>query len=481
MIDVQAMTQGELFTVLESLYAREPALRPRAELHDYQLTYPPAIALERDASAQRCPSDREFVGDGIGSFESGGLYFHFGFCAYRCRYCFHYELKTTREETLMARYVDALIREMKHVRALTSHVNHALYFLGGGTPTALPLHLLERFLGALLLHFGRPKTAMSTVEAKPVTATQEKLDALVQAGFQRINLGVQTLDPTLYDFHHHGEDVRVAFDAIARARHAGFRWINIDLMTGLEHQSPGSFAITLGEVERLIRRGAIDSLFLYPFHDDPRRPAFGQDGGLPTFARNAWEDAQLRALMERLGWKELGARFYRSPAHVRRELLELARVRVNPSYGEALYHGFGNSSFSIGDRATYLNHRDVNAYCSAVEARGLGIQSWLPMSDTQRATRDVTFDLLYSPLTRIRSRRRKYGVSAMAQHEALLERWSALDLGMHNKLLGTFSLSALGKLVHQQLIPQHYLPEDRAKLDRTMRVRIELGRRYRGY
>jgi coproporphyrinogen III oxidase-like Fe-S oxidoreductase len=156
-------------------------------------------------------------------------------------------------------------------------------------------------------------------------------------------------------------------------------------------------------------------------------------------------------------------------------------VRVNPSYGEALYHGFGNSSFSIGDRATYLNHRDVNAYCSAVEARGLGIQSWLPMSDTQRATRDVTFDLLYSPLTRIRSRRRKYGVSAMAQHEALLERWSALDLGMHNKLLGTFSLSALGKLVHQQLIPQHYLPEDRAKLDRTMRVRIELGRRYRGY
>lgn len=481
MREIQHLTQEGLHAELEALYTREPALRPRAELHDYQLTYPPAIALERDPSTQRCPSDREFVGDGVGSFEGGGLYFHFGFCAYRCRYCFHYELKTTREETLMARYVDALICEMKHVRGLTSHVNHALYFLGGGTPTALPLHLLERFLGALLLHFGKPKTAMSTVEAKPVTASQEKLDALVQAGFQRINLGVQTLDPKLYDFHHHGEDVRVAFDAIERARRAGFRWINIDLMTGLEHQSPGSFSITLGEVERLIARGAIDSVFLYPFHDDPRRPAFGQENSIPSFVRNAWEDAQLRALMERLGWKELGARFYRSPAHVRRELLEVARVRVNPSYGEVLYHGFGNSSFSIGDRATYLNHRDVNAYCDAVFARGLGIQSWLPMSERQRATRDVTFDLLYAPFTRIRSRRKKYGSTAMAQHEALLARWEELELGTRHALLGTFSLSPLGKLVHQQLIPQHYLPEDREKLDRTMRVRMELGRRYRGY
>lgn len=481
MIDLSTATEGELHRTLEALYAREPALRPRPELHDYQLTYPPAIQLERDPRAQRCPNDEELVRDAVGELTGAGLYFHFGFCRYRCRYCFHYELTTKRDEALMARYVDALAREMKHVRALTGGLRHALYFLGGGTPTALPTHLLERFLGSLLLCFGRPKTTMSTVEAKPITATDEKLRALVQAGFSRINLGVQTLDRELYAFHHHGEDVRVAFDAIERARRAGFRWVNIDLMTGLERQGPGSFQITLGEVERLARSGAIDSLFLYPFHDDPRRPTFGELSTVPSFARNAYDDARLRALMERLGWKELGARFYRSPRHVRRELLELAKVQVNPAYGEALYHGFGNSSFSIGDRATYLNHRDVIAYCDAVEARGLGIAAWSALDDTQRATRDVTFDLLYSPVTRVRSRARKYGRSAMERHRALLARWAELGLGEENRLLGTFALSPLGKLVHQQLIPQHYLPEDRAKLDSTMRIRLELGRRYRGY
>ncbi len=370
---------------------------------------------------------------------------------------------------------------MAHLRALTPGLPRALYFLGGGTPTALPRHLLERFLADLLFCFGPPMTVMSTVEAKPITASDEKLDALHQAGFRRINLGVQTLDRELYAFHHHGEDLRVALDAIDRAKRRGFAFVNIDLMTGLPGQTRESFERTLAAVELLARTGAVDSVFLYPYHDDPRSKTFGDAGAVPSFAETAHSDARARSLFERLGWSELGARFYRSPRHVRRELLELARVRFNPAYGEVLYHGLGNSSFSIGDRATYLNHRDVSAYCDAVERTGLGIASWTALNDAQRATRDVTFDLLYSPVTRVRSRRRKYGAEAMERHERLLDRWCELGLGERGRLFGTFTLTPLGKLVHQQMIPQHYLPEERRGLDEVMQIRIREGRRYRGY
>jgi len=459
----------------------EPSLRPRPDEHDYQLTYPPAVQLER-GDYGHVPTDADWVRHAVGDFTNAGYYFHFGFCRYRCRYCFHYELKTTRGEALMARYVDALDREMAHVSSLTRRVKPALYFLGGGTPTALPLRLLERFLDRLTLRFGPPMTAMSTVEAKPVTASDDKLRALVSAGFRRINLGVQTFDPALYAFHHHGEDVRVAHDAIARARRAGFDWINVDLMTGLERQDPASFARTLRVARRLALDGAIDSVFLYPFHDDPRSKTFGDPGKVPPFVETAASDATAREVFaDELGWSELGARFYRSPRHVRREVLELLKVRANPAYGESLYHGFGNSSFSIGDRATYLNHRDVVAYCDAVEARGSGIARWTTLDDAQRATRDVTFDLLYSPVTRVRSRARKYGRAAMRAHRRRLERWVDLGLGSFDRLLGTFSLSRLGKLLHQQMIPQHYLPRDRRRLDTVMTLRKELGRRYRGY
>lgn len=480
-LEVSAASERELDGALEELFRREPALRPRPEEHDYQLTYPPAVQLERDPRRRRRPSDEEYVRLARGAFRAAGYYFHFGFCVYRCRYCFHYELKTKRDEELMTRYVAALGREMAHLRAITPALPRALYFLGGGTPTALPRALMERFLGDLLFHFGPPMTVMSTVEAKPITASDDKLDALVQAGFRRINLGVQTLDRELYAFHHHGEDLRVALDAIDRAKRRGFEYVNVDLMTGLEGQTPASWERTLAAAELLARTGAVDSVFIYPYHDDPRSRTFGKAGAVPSFAQTAHSDAQARALFERLGWSELGARFYRSPRHVRRELHELARVRVNPAYGEVLYHGLGNSSFSIGDRATYLNHRDAVAYCEAVEQTGLGIASWAELDDAQRATRDVTFDLLYSPVTRVRSRAKKYGAAAMERHERLLDRWVELGLGERGRLFGTFSLTPLGKLVHQEMIPRHYLPEDRRELGRVMQIRIDEGRRYRGY
>lgn len=479
-IDVHTATEAELGRALEDLWAREPALRPRPDMHDYQLTYPPAVQIQVPAHA-RAPGEAAFVDHAVGGFDAAGYYFHFGFCEYRCRYCFHYELTTRRRDERMARYVDAMAREMATFRRLAPGLRTGLYFLGGGTPTALPAALLDRFLRALLGCFGPPPTRMSTVEAKPVTATEEKLALLVEAGFRRINLGVQTLDPELYAFHHQNEELRVAYDAIERARRVGFEYVNIDLMTGLERQTPASFGKTLAALERLATSGAIDSVFLYPFHDDPRSRTYEKPAVVPSFHETAHSDARMRALMERLGWKELGARFYRSPRHVRRELLELARTRINPAYGEVLYHGFGNSSFSIGDRATYLNHRDLEAYCDAVEAGGLGIGHWTELDDGQRAARDVTFDLLYSPFTRVRSRVKKYGRPAMDRHAQTLARWVELGLGEESRLLGTFSLTPLGKLVHLQMIPQHYLERDRQAFEVVMEQRKVAGKSYRGY
>lgn len=480
-LDLNTLTEQELGEKLAALWSREPTLRPRPEMHDYQLTYPPAVQMEKKEEYRRTPTNEEYLRDAVGGFDAAGYYFHFGFCQYRCRYCFHYELTTKQNEELMTRYIDGMALEMRRLRALTPKIKPALYFLGGGTPTALPVHLLERFLMNLLYFFGPVRTTMSTVEAKPVTASDAKLKALVQAGFRRINLGVQTLDPELYAYHHHKEDMNVALDAIERARKAGFEYVNIDIMTGLERQTPASWQKTLDELERLASSGAVDSVFIYPYHDDPRSHTYDKPDAVPSFVETAHSDARARALFTRLGWKELGTRFYRAPRHVRREIIELAKTRVNPAYGEVLYHGLGNSSFSIGDKATFLNRRDAVDYCTAVEQGALGIGYWRTLNAEQQATRDVTFDLLYSPFTRVRSRAKKYGAATMVHHEKQFKRWVELGLGEENRLLGTFALTPLGKLVHQQMIPQHYLTEDRQALHEAMQRRQLAGRRYRGY
>ena len=382
----------------------------------------------------------------------------------------------------MQNYVRAMMQEMVEFDKRVPDINKLIYFLGGGTPTAVDTATLAEFLEHLDRLFGKAKSSLSTVEVKPVTASKEKLELLVQAGFRRINLGVQTLDPKLYAFHHFDEDISVAYDAIDRARNSGFEYINLDILTGLENQSPESWDYTLARLKELVVSGAIDSVFIYPYHDDPRSKTFLHPEKLPTLMQTYHSDARARELfLNELGWKELGSRFYRSPRHARRELIDLARMRANPAYGALLYHGFGNASFSVGDSATYINQRNIEDYTTQVNANNLAISHWTTLNAQQQAIRDVSFDLLYSPFVRYRAIRKKYGEQNMAVILKCMQEWTDMGLGHWNRLFGTWHLSPIGRLVHQQMMPQIYNSMDREQFDLIMQRRFNAGRAYRGY
>lgn len=465
---------------LAEIYAADPALRPDPKMRDYQLTYPPAIQTEQP-TYRKTPSRAEYLQRLSGPITVAGYYFHFGYCAYRCRYCFHYEIRIREKEERMARYIEALLTEARQMRALTPSIRQVLTFLGGGTPTALPEPLLRRFTEGYAEIFGQPASRMSTVEAKPVTATKEKLAIFFDAGFRRVNFGVQTLDPELYAFHHHGEDVEVVVAALRRAREVGYAWINIDLMVGLERETKESWARTLARCRELVGQGLIDSVFVYPFHDDPRSRTFHHDGLCPEPFDVFYADAEARKQFEELGWLELGPRFYRSPAHAACEFNEVMRLKVVPGYGDTLWLGFGNSAYSVGDRSTYLNVRDAEQYCDRVEAGELAIEHFRELDRAQQAARDLTFALLYAPWVAAGRIAQKYGEETVAPHLPHLRRWAALGLGTFDEDWQLFTLNRIGKLLHQQMIPSLYLPEDRREFDLVMIRRRESGKAYRGY
>lgn len=465
---------------LQEIYAADPALRPDPKMRDYQLTYPPAVQTEQP-TYRRTPTPAEYLQKLSGPLNSAGYYFHFGYCAYRCRYCFHYEIRIREQEERMARYIEALLTEARRMRALTPSIRQVLTFLGGGTPTALPESLLRRFTAGYGEIFGQPASRMSTVEAKPITASAEKLKIFGDAGFARVNFGVQTLDPALYAFHHHGEDVEVAVGALRRAREAGYAWINIDLMIGLERETQESWARSLQRCRELIREGLIDSVFVYPFHDDPRSRTFHHDGLCPEPFDVFFADAEARRQFEELGWLELGPRFYRSPAHAACEFNEVMRLKVVPGYGDTLWLGFGNSAYSVADQSTYLNVRDAERYCEKIEGGEFAIEHFRELDRRQQAARDLTFALLYAPWVAAGRIAQKYGDETVTPHLPHLRRWAGLGLGTFDEEWQLFTLSRLGKLLHQQMIPTLYLPEDRREFDVVMIRRRESGKAYKGY
>jgi oxygen-independent coproporphyrinogen-3 oxidase len=152
------------------------------------------------------------------------LYLHVPFCAHRCGYCDF--VTVTGNEGLQERYVDALIKELRRSASRPQTV-----FIGGGTPSLLPDHLLARLLAAL------PACRELTVECNPETITPAKARVLVAGGVTRVSLGAQSFRlHLLATLERRATPARV-LDAVAVLREAGVTSLNLDLIFGVPGQS----------------------------------------------------------------------------------------------------------------------------------------------------------------------------------------------------------------------------------------------------
>jgi oxygen-independent coproporphyrinogen-3 oxidase len=117
------------------------------------------------------------------------LYIHIPFCRAKCAYCDFNSYSGL--DHLFEKYVHALQREMRWVRRGRSLKVKTIY-LGGGTPTVLPLESLGEILDACREHFMIAEGAEITVEANPGTVDGGYLAGLLETGVNRLSLGVQS-------------------------------------------------------------------------------------------------------------------------------------------------------------------------------------------------------------------------------------------------------------------------------------------------
>ena len=170
-----------------------------------------------------------------------GLYIHIPFCIKKCGYCdfVSYENRLAEGEP----YVNALLSEMEAYKGTEVDT----VYIGGGTPTALPPHLLIRILLGVEENFCILPGAEITVEANPGTCDEAYFKELRQAGVNRISLGVQSfVDEELKilgRIHSAGE----AKQAVKNAKAAGIENVSLDLMFSLPGQTKESFLYSVRE------------------------------------------------------------------------------------------------------------------------------------------------------------------------------------------------------------------------------------------
>ncbi len=166
-----------------------------------------------------------------------GVYVHLPFCLRKCPYCAFFSV--CGGEDRMESYIE---RVKKEARTFPKREVKSIYF-GGGTPTSLPVPMLISLLESLLERF--PCKGEITIEANPATVTKEGLSALRRAGFNRISIGVQSLNKQELSFLERLHSAEEARKAILDAKDVGFDNISADVMFGLPGQTTESLTETL--------------------------------------------------------------------------------------------------------------------------------------------------------------------------------------------------------------------------------------------
>ncbi len=163
-----------------------------------------------------------------------GLYLHIPFCVSKCPYCDFYSFAT--DEQTMEAYTEALIRELRRWRERVDTPADTLY-LGGGTPSLLGGKRLYRLVTAAREDFGL-EDAEITLEANPAERLEDTFSAFAAAGGNRISMGLQAGDDRTLAALGRRHTVAQAEMACEAARKAGIRRLSLDLMLGLEGQTP---------------------------------------------------------------------------------------------------------------------------------------------------------------------------------------------------------------------------------------------------
>lgn len=165
-----------------------------------------------------------------------GLYIHIPYCPRKCGYCDFNSHNINAEE--MESYANALFQELEYyARSPAAEREITTIFLGGGTPTTMPVHLLEELFKKIGNRFKVSDDCEITFEANPATVSLEPLQRLRSAGYNRISIGVQSFherELKFLDRIHSVDEIHLTVD---RAKEAGFDNFSMDLMFALPGQT----------------------------------------------------------------------------------------------------------------------------------------------------------------------------------------------------------------------------------------------------
>ena len=279
-----------------------------------------------------------------------GLYVHIPFCKSKCIYCDFYS--TPRSASAPA-VVDGILAEYAARSHETSEAYTTLYF-GGGTPSSLPVALLQRLVYGLI----NPAMNERTIEVNPDDVTGESASRWLALGFNRASMGVQSLDDNELRRIGRRHTAAEAVAAYHTLRDAGFGNISLDLIYGLPGQTFDSWQQSLDALLSM----RPDHLSAYCLSYEPGTPLYRQ---LESGRIRTVDDDVIGRMYDYLcaASADAGYRHY----EISNFALPGMHSRHNSAYWDGTpYLGLGPSAHSYDGALRRYNPSSIDVYLSSL-------------------------------------------------------------------------------------------------------------------
>lgn len=164
------------------------------------------------------------------------LYIHIPWCLKKCPYC-DFNSHSLPSNAPFADYVTALLDDARVQVPLTQNRSITSVFIGGGTPSLLPIAQFERLFDGLASVFSFSSDCEITLEANPASLEHAPFADYLAVGINRLSIGVQSFNDGCLQRLGRIHTAKHAQTAIIDAKRAGFERINCDIMHGLPKQT----------------------------------------------------------------------------------------------------------------------------------------------------------------------------------------------------------------------------------------------------
>lgn len=312
-----------------------------------------------------------------------GIYIHIPFCSKKCDYCdfVSYSMDTKAQQL----YLDALFTEIDMVKNKFMDKTFDSIFIGGGTPSIVYEGFISSLARKLYSSFHFADKIEFSIEVNPSSFTKEKFFEYVEAGVNRISVGVQCLDQKLLANHGRIQSVDNVKDTFKILRESEFPNVNGDVMIGLPGQSKRSVVQTI----KFLLKNKVKHISTYTLQIERHTVLYDK---LRRGKIKKMKDKDIIALydviykmLSKAGFKRYEVSNYAKPG--------FECIHNKKYWDDSAYLGLGVSAHSYIDGYRYYNTKRLDTYIDAMNENKSAVYRKEYVSDAEHREERIMLSL----------------------------------------------------------------------------------------